>query len=86
MADSNGSLGGKLTGGPFCQSSFDATMTAPSPLRNSSVGLASALGTPLWVRLGPIPRSKMTSSLNPPPRIKPAITMSLPVPTNPRGC
>ena len=49
--------------------------------RNSSVGLASALGTPKAVRLGPIPRTTILLSPLFPPRIKPAITILLPVPT-----
>ena len=43
-----------------CQSLF-AIRSAPLPSRSSSVGLASALGTPKAVRLGPMPRTTILS-------------------------
>ena len=69
--------------GSSIQSLFDR-ITVPALLRNSSCGLASALGTPSGVRLGPIPRT--TTLVVPvfPPKINPAIMMSPPVATKPR--
>ena len=46
--------------GSSCQSLF-ATRSAPLLSRSSKVGLASALGTPNAVRLGPIPRTTIRS-------------------------
>src|ERR1051325_166184 len=52
--------------------------------RSSSCGLASASGTPNGIRLGRIPRTTTLVGLVLPPKINPAIIMSLPVPTKPR--
>ena len=65
-----------------CQSLL-AMRSAPLESRNCSVGSSSALATPPAARLGPMPRAIILSG-PPVPRMKPAMTMSLPVPTNAR--
>src|ERR1700675_2165531 len=58
--------------------------SAPLASCSSRVGSASALGTPKAVRLGPIPRTMTLSAPLPLPRMKPAITTSVPVLTKAR--
>ncbi len=91
MPDSNGLVGASpaavssaACAALSCQSLFPITI-APLPSRNSKVGLASALGTPRPVRLGPIPAHYYCGH-GPllPPSMKPAITMLSPVLTKAR--
>src|SRR5262245_9898444 len=61
-----------------------ALNNAPLLSRSSSVGSASASGTPKSLKLGPIPRRIMFVASLLPPRMKPAIMMSEPVLTKAR--